>query len=92
MPQIMGYWGVHPQCVGEARGGLPGLHFTPPHTAVYPDPSISGRFTGGNPGLFTAPSGGYLPARGACQGGYGLPPIGLARENREWPRYLESEI
>ena len=26
------------------------------------------------------------------EGGYGLPPIGLTRENREWPRYLESEI
>jgi hypothetical protein len=59
---------------------------------TYPDPSISGRFTGGKSGLFTAHSGGYLPARGACRGGYGLPPIGLARENREWARYLESEI
>ena len=32
------------------------------------------------------------PARGACQGDYGLPPIGLARENRNWVRCLESEI
>ena len=56
------------------------------------DPSISGRFTGGNQLVFTARSGGYPPARGACQGGYGLPPIGLARENRKWVRYLESGI
>ena len=59
---------------------------------LYPDPSISGRFTGGNQLLFTARSGGYPPAKGACQGAYGLPSIGIARETRVWARYLESEI
>ena len=56
------------------------------------DQSISGGFSRGLAVLLTARSGGYLPSRGASQGGYGLPSVGLARVYRDGARFRASEI